>query len=89
MSFCCTQVDWEAILSQHPDQFIDALSKWMYSAKVQSAIADAPLAAGQLVSQQGSTFPEPETMVSAEEVVGTVRMRIDALNGVGRAQMGK
>ena len=24
------QVDWEAILTQHPDQFIESVGKWLY-----------------------------------------------------------
>lgn len=84
------QVDWEAILEQHPDQFIEALSKWMYPPAVRDAQASLPAAAAQaaannteLAAASDSTFPGISTLPHMSDFVGTIRQRLEALNGPG------
>jgi hypothetical protein len=60
------QVDWEAILSQHPDAFMERLSKWMVPEQVLAAWEKArqpqEAAAGQeAAASSSSSTAAPDT----------------------------
>ncbi|KAG2452817.1 hypothetical protein HYH02_002163 [Chlamydomonas schloesseri] len=75
------QVDWEAILAQHPDQFTASVSAWLYppQARGQPAPAAAELEAAG--SGKVPTFPPIDSLPPVSEVLGSIRQRIFALNG--------
>jgi hypothetical protein len=85
------QVDWEAILAKHPQQFIDRLSEWFVPQVALpcapipgSSVAGAPAsaAAGGSNGSSGTVvLPEVESMPEVNEVLGTFRQRLNALNG--------
>jgi hypothetical protein len=89
----CLQVDWEAILAQHPQQFIDRLSEWFVPQAalpcapiLGSNVAGAPASAaagGSNGSSGGGSvvLPEVEAMPEVNEVLATFRQRLNALNG--------
>ncbi|GAX83792.1 hypothetical protein CEUSTIGMA_g11217.t1 [Chlamydomonas eustigma] len=66
------QVDWEAILNQHPDQFVASVSSWMYP----------PPARGQGPASEETLkeFPDVESLPQVSEVLHSLRRRIEALN---------
>ncbi len=72
------QVDWEAILSQHPDDFEKSVGKWLYP---EAARKDG---GGHDVSNQASPkkFPNLVDMPEISETLPTLRHRISALNYV-------
>jgi hypothetical protein len=66
------QVDWEAILAQRPQQFREAVSGWLLP----------PQARGEAGSeQQAQQFPPVLELPPVTEVLGTMRARLEALNG--------
>lgn len=72
------QVDWEAILAQHPDQFIASVSKWLYPAAARGASAGGAVAPS---GTQHLVFPEVTSLPPMNDIVGTIRNRLEALNG--------
>ncbi|KAG2493602.1 hypothetical protein HYH03_008119 [Edaphochlamys debaryana] len=77
------QVDWEAILAQHPDQFQAAVGSWLYppAARGETAAAGNQTNGGSGTSKL--VFPPLETLPPVGEVLATVRQRLIALNGEG------
>ena len=110
------QVDWEAILSQHPDAFSARLAQWMLPDAVREALGgpaaaggaaagaaaaeDAPASprsagASPAASPRGSSgggrgggaargrpeLPPLSDLPRCGEVLGTMRRRVEALNG--------
>ncbi|GIL49345.1 hypothetical protein Vafri_5718 [Volvox africanus] len=69
------QVDWEAILAQHPDKFIASVGAWLYPPKARGLSGEADLA------DEKSTFPLVSTLPSVSEILGSVRHRLIGLNG--------
>ncbi|GLI61283.1 hypothetical protein VaNZ11_003633 [Volvox africanus] len=69
------QVDWEAILSQHPDNFIASVGAWLYPPKARGLSGEAHPA------EERSTFPPVSTLPSVSEILGSVRHRLIGLNG--------
>ncbi|GLC64956.1 hypothetical protein PLESTF_000225900 [Pleodorina starrii] len=73
------QVDWEAILAQHPDQFIASVGAWLYP----------PQARGLPPTDEGSSgdgkpaFPPMSSLPPVSEVLGTIRHRLIGMNGEG------
>lgn len=65
------QVDWEAILAQRPQQFIDAVSPWMLPAAAKGGAAPS----------SSSAVPPPDRLPQLVSVLCTMRQRIEALNG--------
>ncbi len=72
----CAQVDWEAILSQHPDKFISAVSSWLLPAAARGNHS----VAAESAKAQSATLPSVSDLPPVSDVLGTVRERIDALN---------
>ncbi len=66
-------MDWEAILAQHPDQFITSLSPWLYPAQAKGEEA-SPAATP-------TAFPGVDTLPEVSQMLATVRQRLVALNG--------
>lgn len=66
------QVDWEAILSRAPGPFIASVSAWLYP----------PAAQGEPAARAPSKAPslELEQLPLVNELVGTARLRLEALN---------
>lgn len=93
------QVDWEAILAKHPQQFINRLSEWFVPAAalpctpVPNSSSDSssstPAATAAATAANGSSgggsalLPEVEALPEVNEVLGTFRQRLNALNGPG------
>ncbi|KXZ44388.1 hypothetical protein GPECTOR_68g359 [Gonium pectorale] len=74
------QVDWEAILAQHPDQFIASVSAWLYPPQAKGL--PAPAADGA-ATPAAAAFPPMSSLPPVSEVLGTIRHRLIALNGEG------
>lgn len=91
------QVDWEAILAKHPQQFISRLSEWFVpqaalpcapipggSSSSGSGVAEAPAAPaahGSSGSGEAVLLPAVETLPEVSGVLATFRQRLNALNG--------
>ena len=71
------QPDWEAILSDSPRPFISSLSQWLYP---KAAACDAAHAEHELGDNKVST--ELERLPAVKELLGTMRARLEALNGM-------
>jgi hypothetical protein len=66
------QVDWEAILAQRPEQFRQAVGRWLLP----------PQARGEAGSDaQAQQFPPVLELPAVPELLGTMRARLEALNG--------
>lgn len=92
----CLQVDWEAILAKHPQQFISRLSEWFVpqaalpcapipdGSSSSSGVAEAPAtpaAHGSSGSGKAVLLPAVETLPEVSGVLATFRQRLNALNG--------
>ena len=85
------QTDWEAILSRSPDQFISALSSWLYPARARSQSAAIGTAGGSgdgaavgvadSTAEGGRPPWTLEGMPKVKEVLPSARARLEALNG--------
>jgi hypothetical protein len=105
------QVDWEAILAKHPQQFIDRLSRWFVpesalpipplpatsvaagssssggaaaatgSSSAGGSPAASPRGSSSKVVAAAKALPEVGQMPVVSEVLGTLRQRLNALNG--------
>ncbi|KAG2444526.1 hypothetical protein HXX76_001272 [Chlamydomonas incerta] len=75
------QVDWEAILAQHPDQFTASVSAWLYPPQARGQAAPAAEAEAAAGGGKAPAFPAIDALPPVSEVLGTVRQRIFALNG--------
>ena len=85
-------MDWEAILSQHPDHFADAISKWLLPLQALPLIAadgaaKASASTGAVDNVAQSEFPNVATLPPLNSVLGTIRGRIEALNGEGAQRL--
>ena len=65
-------MDWEAILAQHPDQFISSVSPWLYPPQAKGV--DSQVA-------ESHAFPAVETLPEVSQLLATVRQRLIAMNG--------
>lgn len=78
---CCafmSQVDWEAILAQHPDQFIKSVGAWLYPSQARGLQTDAE------GSNNGKpVFSPMDSLPKVSDLLGTIRHRLIALNGEG------
>ena len=73
------QPDWEAILSESPRPFISSLSKWLYPA----AASHAPHAKFEMANDTASAEQSGiESLPAVKELLGTMRARLEALNGL-------
>ncbi|PNW88256.1 hypothetical protein CHLRE_01g021450v5 [Chlamydomonas reinhardtii] len=75
------QVDWEAILAQHPDQFTASVSAWLYPPQARGQVAPAAELEAAAGGGKAPVFPAIDALPPVSEVLGTVRQRIFALNG--------
>jgi hypothetical protein len=87
LEFVPVQVDWEAILGQSPDEFITSVSPWLYPEQARAGSRPATSAKSKLVLVKNQlsmdSFPDVETLPAVQQLVGTIRERLEALNGEG------
>ena len=79
-------MDWEAILAQHPDQFIAALRKWMVPPaalpSTNSTAADGAVATpADSAKGDSGPFKDVGELPGVNGVLVTIRRRLEALNG--------
>lgn len=71
-------MDWEAILSQHPDEFAKAVGSWLLPAKARDGSAASAV---QQAGESEARFPDISSLPSVNDYVGTIRQRLEGLNG--------
>eukprot|EP00955_Chlamydomonas_euryale_P100596 365296-Chlamydomonas_euryale.AAC.4 len=69
------QVDWEAILAEHPDNFTTSVATWLYPSAARGSMGVEEQEASKL-------FPNVEMLPNVEATLDTLRKRIEILNGV-------
>lgn len=85
-------MDWEAILTQHPSDFIAAMAKWLIptvgltpeQATARTSAAPPPRARASpdvAASDPQLVFPPVSEVVPVDQVLATIRQRLEALNG--------
>jgi hypothetical protein len=74
---CWTQVDWEAILNQHPDKFIASVGPWLFPPQARGLPAEVEHGDAQ------PAFPPISSLPAVSDVLGTIRHRLIGLNGEG------
>jgi hypothetical protein len=81
----CLQVDWEAILGQSPDEFITSVSPWLYPEQARAGSVTNSKSKLVLVKNQlsSNSFPDVQSLPAVSQFVGTIRERLEALNGEG------
>ncbi len=76
-----SQVDWEAILSQHPDDFAAAVGKWLYPDAARVGTSQEGGAGGG--TRDAPSLPDVSSFPLVAQVIPTPRHRIEILNGEG------
>jgi hypothetical protein len=76
------QVDWEAILAQHPDQFAASVSNWLLPPAARSDTSGTSAPASP-------TWPDVGSLAAVRDVLGTTRARLHALNPPGLNLVGQ
>lgn len=79
VAMCCLQdyqIDWEALLCQHPPDFIASVSSWLYPPAAKGLASAASHASSQSQPQW-----EPALLPGVTELLPTLRNRLEALNG--------
>lgn len=75
------QVDWEAILEQHPDIFAAELSQWFVPKEARPDEYKESTRKGSKLVQKA--LADPDDIPKVCEVLNTMRNRLEALNGPG------
>ncbi|GMH35900.1 hypothetical protein BSKO_03768 [Bryopsis sp. KO-2023] len=73
------QIDWEAILEQHPNIFANELCQWMVPDVGRPQHLRGATKKG--AEDSGIKFPDPMEVPRVSEILATMRDRIEALNG--------
>ncbi|MEW5314536.1 MAG: hypothetical protein WDW38_006026 [Sanguina aurantia] len=77
------QVDWQAILSQSPADFIAALSPWMLPPECRRGAPPPARGSPDVAPSLPPVFPPVSALPSVGSVLVTIRNRLEALNGEG------
>ncbi|KAG1663031.1 hypothetical protein FOA52_005723 [Chlamydomonas sp. UWO 241] len=76
-----TQVDWVAILTEHPDNFTSSVSAWLYPPAARGVTDDQAAAAA------AALFPDVSSLPDVAGTLDTLRKRINVLNGVVQGEL--